>query len=54
MKTDWGIPLFFLTPLALVAIPPLRLQKIALFRLAAIWLAITLAMLAASPSIRCA
>src|ERR1700680_2460490 len=26
MKTDWGISLFFLTPFALVAIPPLRLH----------------------------
>jgi 4-amino-4-deoxy-L-arabinose transferase-like glycosyltransferase len=51
MKTDWGISLFFLTPLALVAIPSLRLQKIALFRLAAIWLTLTLATLAASPLI---
>jgi 4-amino-4-deoxy-L-arabinose transferase-like glycosyltransferase len=51
MKTDWGISLFFLTPLALVAIPALRLQRIALFHLAAIWLAITLGVLAASPYI---
>jgi len=51
MKTDWGISLFFLTPLALVAIPSLRLQRIALFRLAAIWLAVTLLALAASPLI---
>ena len=51
MKTDWGISLFFLTPLALVAIPALRIQKIALFRIAAIWLAISLAVLAASPLI---
>ena len=51
MKTDWGISLFFLTPLALVAIPSLRLQKIALVHLAAIWLVITLAALAASPYI---
>ena len=43
MKTDWGISLFFLTPLALVAIPALRIQRIALFHLTAIWLAITLA-----------
>src|SRR6202012_76215 len=27
MKTDWGISLFFLTPLALVAIPSLRLPS---------------------------
>ncbi len=51
MKTDWGISLFFLTPLALVAIPSLRLQKMALFNIAAIWLVVTLAMLAASPTI---
>ena len=51
MKTDWGISLFFLTPLALVAIPALRIRGIALFHLTAIWLAITLAVLAASPYI---
>src|SRR5258708_2709896 len=51
MKTDWGISLFFLTPLALVAIPSLRIQKIALFRIVAIWLTLTLAALAASPYI---
>ena len=51
MKTDWGISLFFLAPLALVAIPSLRVPKIALFLSAAIWLAITLAVLAASPYI---
>src|SRR6202049_2688502 len=54
MKTDWGISLFFLTPLALVAIPPLRVQKIALFRMVAIWLVLTLAALAASPYIAAA
>src|SRR6266478_6163995 len=36
MKTDWGISLFFLVPLALVAIPSLRVQQTALFRIAAI------------------
>ncbi len=51
MKTDWGISLFFLTPLALVAIPALRLQRIALFRITAIWLLLTLATLVASPYI---
>jgi 4-amino-4-deoxy-L-arabinose transferase-like glycosyltransferase len=51
MKTDWGISLFFLTPLALLAIPSLRLQRIALFHIAAIWLVITLAALIASPFI---
>jgi 4-amino-4-deoxy-L-arabinose transferase-like glycosyltransferase len=51
LKTDWGISLFFLTPLALVAIPALRLPKIAVFYLAAVWLVITLATLAAAPRI---
>jgi 4-amino-4-deoxy-L-arabinose transferase-like glycosyltransferase len=51
VKSDWGIPLFFLTPLALVAIPSLRLQKRALFNIAAIWLAVTLTVLALSPYI---
>jgi 4-amino-4-deoxy-L-arabinose transferase-like glycosyltransferase len=51
MKTDWGISLFFLTPLALVAIPSLRLQKRALFYIAAIWFVATLAVLVASPTI---
>ena len=51
MKTDWGISLFFLTPLALVAIPALRVPRIALFRIAAIWLVISLAVLGASPQI---
>ena len=51
IKTDWGIPLFFLAPLALVAIPGLRLRRIALFNLAAIWLVISLLVLAASPRI---
>ena len=51
LKTDWGISLFFLTPLALVAIPSLRLPGIALFHIAVIWLVITLAALAASPYI---
>lgn len=51
MKTDWGISLFFLTPLALVAIPALRIPAMALFRITAIWLVISLAALAAAPSI---
>jgi 4-amino-4-deoxy-L-arabinose transferase-like glycosyltransferase len=51
MKTDWGISLFFLTPLALVAIPHLRLPGAALFRIAAIWFGLTLVTLAASPTI---
>jgi len=51
MKTDWGISLFFLTPLALVAIPNWRVPDVALFRIAAIWLVLTLATLVASPYI---
>src|SRR4029453_2161479 len=49
LKTDWGISLFFLTPLALVALPVLRLRRWALFNIAAIWLVSTLAVFAASP-----
>ena len=51
LKTDWGISLFFLTPLALIAIPTLRLRQLVLFRIAAIYLVITLAVLVASPRI---
>ena len=29
MKTDWGISLFFLVPLALIAIPKLRMRAVA-------------------------
>lgn len=49
MKTDWGISLFFLVPLALVAIPTLRVQSAVLFNIAAIWLMLSVATLAASP-----
>ena len=49
MKTDWGISLFFLVPLALVAIPALRVQSAALFNIAAIWLLLSVATLVASP-----
>ena len=51
MKTDWGISLFFLTPLALVAIPRLRIQKLALVYITAIWFAVTFMALLASPFI---
>lgn len=51
MKTDWGISLFFLVPLALVAIPTLRVQSAALFNIAAVWLVLSAATLAASPLI---
>ncbi|WP_315836983.1 glycosyltransferase family 39 protein [Bradyrhizobium prioriisuperbiae] len=49
IKTDWGIPLFFLGPLAFIALPQLRVQRIALIRLAAIWLAMTLVFAILSP-----
>jgi Dolichyl-phosphate-mannose-protein mannosyltransferase len=51
IKTDWGIPLFFLVPLSVMAIPQLGVQRRALFRLAGIWLAMTLVTLIASPQI---
>jgi 4-amino-4-deoxy-L-arabinose transferase-like glycosyltransferase len=51
MKTDWGISLFFLVPLSLVAIPALRIPLAALFRITAIWLLLSLVTLAASPYI---
>jgi 4-amino-4-deoxy-L-arabinose transferase-like glycosyltransferase len=51
IKTDWGISLFFLMPLALIAIPRLRVRQIALLRMVAAWLVLTLAVLVASPRI---
>jgi hypothetical protein len=51
MKADWGIPLFFLVPLAIVAVPRLRVQAISLIHMFAIWLGFTLAMLPAAPLI---
>ncbi|MDB5533543.1 MAG: hypothetical protein JWO28_1858, partial [Hyphomicrobiales bacterium] len=51
IKTDWGISLFFLVPLAVIAIPALRVQRAAVVRLASIWLALTLAVLATAPQI---
>lgn len=51
MKTDWGISLFFLVPLALVAIPALRLRRAALPRLTLLWLVLSLITLVAAPSI---
>jgi 4-amino-4-deoxy-L-arabinose transferase-like glycosyltransferase len=51
LKTDWGISLFFLVPLSLIAIPALRVPRVALVRLAAIWLVLSLITLALSPQI---
>lgn len=49
MKTDWGISLYFLVPLALLAIPQLRVTQMALVRLMAMWLGYSLIMLLISP-----
>lgn len=51
IKTDWGIPLFFLVPLALVAIPSLRFPRMALFAITAVWFVATVVTLIAAPSI---
>jgi hypothetical protein len=51
MKTDWGISLFFLVPLAIIAIPALRVTQMALIRLLLIWAIFTFAMLLLSPII---
>lgn len=51
LKTDWGISLFFLVPLAVVAIPSLRVPGAAVVRLAATWLVLTLLTLALAPQI---
>jgi 4-amino-4-deoxy-L-arabinose transferase-like glycosyltransferase len=51
MKTDWGISLFFLVPLCLVAMPRLRVPTVALFRITAIWLIASLVTLAAATQI---
>src|ERR1700675_1337399 len=51
IKTDWGISLFFLMPLALIAVPRLRVRRTALLRVLAAWLVLTLAVLVASPRI---
>jgi hypothetical protein len=52
MKSDWGISLFFLAPLALIAIPRLRMRVIAVPWITAIYLLLSLATLAAAPSSR--
>jgi 4-amino-4-deoxy-L-arabinose transferase-like glycosyltransferase len=51
LKTDWGISLFFLTPLAVIAIPQLRLRRAALVRVVAAWLVVSLFVLVAAPLI---
>ena len=54
VKTDWGISLFFLVPLALVAIPWLRIRKAALVRLTTLWLVLTSPRWSLRPRSRCA
>jgi hypothetical protein len=49
MKSDWGIPLFFLAPLIAIATSRLSVQRIAVARVAAVWAAFVVAMLLASP-----
>jgi 4-amino-4-deoxy-L-arabinose transferase-like glycosyltransferase len=49
LKTDWGISLFFLTPLAMIAIPQLRVGRAVLVRVVATWLVIAMILLAAAP-----
>ena len=51
LKTDWGISLFFLTPLAVIAIPHLRVRRTVLARVTAAWLVISLMMLAVAPQL---
>ena len=51
IKTDWGIPLFFLLPLAVIAIPALRVPRVALPRIAGVWLVLSLLTLAFAPLI---
>lgn len=51
MKTDWGIPMFFLTPLALLAWPRVRVRLIAPVGALATWLVITVGVLALAPSL---
>ena len=51
IKTDWGISLFFLVPLAFIAIPSLRMPRVALPRIAAVWLVLSLATLGLAPQI---
>jgi 4-amino-4-deoxy-L-arabinose transferase-like glycosyltransferase len=51
VKTDWGISLFFLVPLALVAMPWVRIRRAATVRLTTLWLVLSVATLVASPSI---
>lgn len=51
IKTDWGISLFFLVPLALLAIPVLQVPRRAAFYLCAMWLAGSFATLATAQHI---
>lgn len=49
MKTDWGIPLFFLVPLALTIVPYLRVSRAASARALAVWAIFTIGMVVLAP-----
>lgn len=49
MKTDWGIPLFFLFPLALLILPGMQVRRDAAPRALAVWMVFSLGMLILSP-----
>jgi hypothetical protein len=49
IKTDWGIPLFFLVPLAVLALPQLAVRRAALVRVLLVWMALTVVSLALAP-----
>jgi hypothetical protein len=51
IKSDWGISLFFLVPLTLVAIPALPLRAMALIRLLLAWFVFTTVTLVIAPII---
>ena len=51
LKTDWGIPLFFLAPLSLLAWPRLVVRRMTLVWLVLIWLLYTLGLMIASPQL---
>jgi len=51
LKTDWGIPLFFLAPLSLLAWPRLSVRRMTLVWLVLFWLVYTLGMMIASPQL---
>ncbi len=49
MKSDWGIPMFFLVPVAVLALPRIHVRRIAPIGALATWLVITPGALALAP-----